>query len=294
MKTIVTHNGEFHVDDVFAVASLTLLLEQSGEIPKVIRTRDESVIATGDYVVDVGGIYDPKINRFDHHQTGGAGQRDNGIPYAAFGLVWKTYGEQICGSADIARRIDHKLIMSVDAMDNGVSVSKPVFDNVRPYSFSDFIFSFRPTWKEKTVSTDVIFEDAVHIATQLLRREIEIHSQAEEAEQIVREIYEKTKDKRLITLDDDYPWHPVLTAFPEPLYVLYPSGGRWKLKAVRKAVDTFENRKDLPQAWAGKRDTELQKITGVPDAVFVHNKLFNAVAESKEGILALAKLALES
>ena len=60
------------------------------------RTRDEERITKADYVFDVGGIYDPSINRFDHHQPGGAGKRENDIPYAAFGLVWKTYGPILC------------------------------------------------------------------------------------------------------------------------------------------------------------------------------------------------------
>jgi uncharacterized UPF0160 family protein len=89
-KILVTHNATFHADDIFATATLSLLL--GGKV-KVIRTRDEEIIRTGDYVYDVGGEYDASINRFDHHQKGGAGKRENGIPYAAFGLLWKTYGE---------------------------------------------------------------------------------------------------------------------------------------------------------------------------------------------------------
>src|SRR5690606_7569866 len=95
-KTIVTHNGSFHADDIFACATLTLHLEQQGKGYKIIRTRDESRIDSADFVVDVGGIYDEKTNRFDHHQPGGAGSRDNGVPYAAFGLVWKHYGHLVC------------------------------------------------------------------------------------------------------------------------------------------------------------------------------------------------------
>lgn len=33
-----------------------------------IRTRDPAVLDTCDVVVDVGGVYDPAKNRFDHHQ----------------------------------------------------------------------------------------------------------------------------------------------------------------------------------------------------------------------------------
>ena len=56
---IITHNAGFHTDDVFAVATLQLLL---GDKTEVIRTRDEEIIQSGDYVVDVGGIYDEDNN----------------------------------------------------------------------------------------------------------------------------------------------------------------------------------------------------------------------------------------
>lgn len=61
-KTILTHSGSFQADDIFAVAILLLALGES----KVVRTRDKDQIATADYVVDVGMIYDPAKNRFDH------------------------------------------------------------------------------------------------------------------------------------------------------------------------------------------------------------------------------------
>ncbi|MEK7088001.1 MAG: MYG1 family protein, partial [Patescibacteria group bacterium] len=42
------------------------------------------------------------------------------------------------------------------------------------------------------------------------------------------------------------------------------------------------------------RDAKLAEVTGVPDAVFAHRNRFMAVARSKEGAIALAKLALQS
>ena len=76
-KTIVTHGGKFHADDVFSVAALTHLFPDA----QVVRTRDAKLIAAADIVVDVGQEYDAASGRFDHHQRGGAGARDNGIPY---------------------------------------------------------------------------------------------------------------------------------------------------------------------------------------------------------------------
>jgi uncharacterized UPF0160 family protein len=106
--TIVTHGGNFHPDDVFSLAVLKTVFKDKNL--NIIRTRDEKIIKEGDYVFDVGGIYDESKNRFDHHQEGGAGRRENNVPYASIGLVWKKFGEEVCGSKEVADEIDKKLI----------------------------------------------------------------------------------------------------------------------------------------------------------------------------------------
>ena len=63
---------------------------------------------------------------------------------------------------------------------------------------------------------------------------------------------------------------------------------------MHKARYSFENRKDLPAAWAGLRDVDLQAVTGVDDAIFCHNGRFLIVAKTLEGARALAKLALDN
>ena len=65
-KTIGTHSGTFHCDEVLACCMLKMLPEYSNA--EIIRTRDESVLNTCDIVVDVGGKYEPASHRYDHHQ----------------------------------------------------------------------------------------------------------------------------------------------------------------------------------------------------------------------------------
>ena len=65
-KTIGTHNGTFHCDEVLACCMLKMLPEYSDA--EIIRTRDENVLKTCDVVVDVGGKYEPSSHRYDHHQ----------------------------------------------------------------------------------------------------------------------------------------------------------------------------------------------------------------------------------
>lgn len=286
-KIVVTHNGTFHADDIFSAATLSILL--NGKI-KIIRTRDSEIISKADFVFDVGGEYDPSRNRFDHHQHGGAGSRENGIPYAAFGLVWKTYGEQVCGSKQIADMLDEKLVQFIDANDNGVDVVglKTV---VAPYLIQDVFYSFRPSWKEGEVY-DKSFMKMVTLAREILLREILKMNHALLAQSIITNAYNNAEDKRVIILDGHYPWGETLGEYPEPLFVVFPKVGTWRVECVRKQKYSFENRKSLPEAWAGLRDEDLAQVTGVPDAIFCHNGRFLAVAKSKEGALLLAQKAL--
>lgn len=76
-----THGGKFHADDVFSSA---LLLYINPEIH----------ITRGNKVPDdfEGIVFDIGRGSFDHHQKDSR-IRENGVPYAAFGLLWEVLGK---------------------------------------------------------------------------------------------------------------------------------------------------------------------------------------------------------
>lgn len=286
-KILVTHDGVFHSDDLFATAILSIL--NNGDV-KVFRTRDQKVIEKGDYVYDVGGEYDPARNLFDHHQQGGAGKRENNVAYASAGLVWKTYGEKLCGSKEVADKIDKRLIQSVDAIDNGLDLFE-VKGEVAPYTLQDLVFLFRPSWKEEQ-NYDTCFSELIPLFIKIIQREIKKTKDELEAQSFVEKAYGEAIDKRIIILDSNYPWGETIFSYKEPLYVVTTKNGLWRAEAVRKEKYSFENRKPFPESWAGKRDQALIDETGVSDAVFCHNGRFLIVAKSKEGVIKLAEKAL--
>jgi uncharacterized UPF0160 family protein len=106
----------------------------------------------------------------------------------------------------------------------------------------------------------------------------------------------RLEEGRLLFLQNGaLPWTSVVRhEMPKVLFVIGydPTEQRHLLHTVPASADTFEARRDLPEAWAGLRGAELAAVTGVPDAVFCHNGLFIAAAVSFEGALALARLAL--
>ncbi len=292
-KKLITHYGSFHADDIFAAATLSLYFEKKGEAFEFIRTRDEEIIKSGDVVFDVGGVYDPAKDRFDHHQTGGAGKRDNGVEYASFGLVWKKFGMDLCGDQKVFDFIDKKLVAPIDAWDNGFDLYD-LRGEVSPYLLQHLFFAMYPTWKEDENTKDERFFKCVEIAKLVLSREIVQASDAVEAEEELLKAYNNTVDKRIIILDQNYPFEFVFHNFPEPVFVVYPrkTDNTWGVKVVRSDPKTFSSRRDLPESWGGLQGEEFQKITGVQDAIFCHRALFLCGAKSREGAITLAKKAL--
>jgi uncharacterized UPF0160 family protein len=288
--TIATHNGNFHADDVFSIAALKHIFPNFN----LIRTRNLEVIGKADLVIDVGGEYNADAGRFDHHQRGGAGERENGIPYSSFGLVWQKYGLEICqGNQDVANAVDAGLVSTIDAIDCGYTegASKGINQGI---SLSQTISMFNPTWQEDS-HFDNCFDEAVEFATRILTRFIASANGGISAKEIVAKAIENAEDPRVIVLDKYTPWKRTVHALSaQALYMVYPSGsGPWRIQTVPVEPGSFEDRKSLPQAWAGLSDDALKAVTGIDDAMFCHNGLFIAGAESFESTMKMAAIALQ-
>jgi uncharacterized UPF0160 family protein len=297
-KTVVTHSSRFHADDVCAVAVLQLVFGES-EL-EILRTRDTAIIEKADIVVDVGGVYDVQKNRFDHHQITFNEKRENGIPYASFGLVWKTFGEQLCGSVEGVEIFDKKVVQPIDASDNGVQIYDTRFDGVHPYLVNSMLYSLMPSWKEE-IDLDEAFLKAVNLMKQIMEREIIRIQDSLEAQKIVDKKYNTAVRKDILVFekedtfgDEDVQF--ALTKHKEPLFFIRyrQSDDNWSVKAVWSGAGVFSNRLDFPEAWAALENEALQKVTGVADAIFCHRGRFLCVAKSLEGARALAEKAVQT
>ncbi|KAF2127216.1 MYG1 protein-like protein [Dothidotthia symphoricarpi CBS 119687] len=112
---------------------------------------------------------------------------------------------------------------------------------------------------------------------------------------------------RILVLPDGMPWADHLYSLekespipegvaPQVLFALFPEDkpeGKWRIRAVSKENGGFENRKDLPDAWKGVRDEQLDQVSGISGCVFVHAAGFIGGNKSFDGALAMAKKALE-
>src|SRR5690242_9388749 len=115
-----THNGSFHADEVFATAFLLKLYPQA----QIVRSREKDVLSACDIVYDVGR------GKYDHHARDKE-FRENGIPFAASGLIWRDFGKQILQKEGVddpnlvnslVAEIDENFVQPLDAQDNGVNI----------------------------------------------------------------------------------------------------------------------------------------------------------------------------
>lgn len=282
-----THHGRFHADDVFAIA----ILKQLYPSASVVRSRDRQILSECDIVVDVGG------GLYDHHTTDKV-YRDNGIPYASAGLIWRDYGPKLvetqckplmCDS--VWRAVDEKLMQGIDAVDNGFELAK----DVRIKGVSEIISSFNPPWNSDS-NEDTAFLEAVDFATTVLFNQLRVEISRQEAVEIVETAFQNRANKALLILPQFCPWMDALISLDtkeEVLFTVFPDrGGEYRIQTVPAAIGTFESRKPLPLSWAGKEHEELSAIVGVEDAVFCHPSRFIAGAKSKDSIMKMAKIAL--
>jgi len=316
-KTIATHSGSFHADDVFGVGVLM------GVYPAhtLVRSRQDELIDAADFAVDVGGIWDIERGRFDHHQRGFDGARParrvdgndaHGVGYASAGLVWSVHGtayvQALAGSvgvpldpnavAETVRSIDASLVQYLDIVDTGQgSVAPGIF------GLSALIAQLNTNWMEEHGLTSLAkaqlqesrFLEAIAITRKFLDRAIIKKISQFRSHDIVRRAQRLLDGRVLYLQEGGMPWtHVVVAEMPEVMFVIYPDseGEQYQVKTVPVEIGSFLARLDLPKAWAGLRNQELAAVTGVQDSVFCHSNLFIGGARSMEGALRLAELAL--
>ncbi len=290
---LITHNGVFHSDEVFSTVILKNIIDK--EEIKIARTSNVNGDIKG-IVYDVGG------GKYDHHQYGGNGERENGIKYSSFGLIWKDFGKDYLKNInaenidDVWKEIDRKVVQTIDAVDNGQLKKNSQFD-FEILTIPSLISMFNSKWDEED-NQDNYFIQAVDFAQEILYKIIvEVNSKFK-AKETIEKIIEKSENQMLI-LDKFMPWKEFLLESKNSkastiLYVIFPSNrGGYNIYAVPKEVGSFEARKLFPESWAGLKNDELKKISGVESLSFCHNGRFICATGTLEDAIKVAKIAIE-
>lgn len=260
-----THGGKFHADDVFSAALLKLIR------PDITIQRGFSVPPDFD-----GLVFDIGNGMFDHHAADRPVRR-NGVPYAAFGLLWQVLGAQLVGEHQ-ARLIDENFIQPLDLNDNTGAQD----------SLADAIGSFNPLW-DSNADPDACFAEAVEFAGVVLRRRIEEANAITRADELVRKAYANMRDG-IVVLPCYAPWKNALYR-SDARFVVYPSQrGGWAAQCVNDRL-TRRPKRPFPQGWAGQPPEELAKRSGIPDLRFCHASRFMITADTKESAIAACRIA---
>lgn len=326
-KRIGTHSGTFHCDEALGCFLLKQTTKFSGAT--IVRTRNPEVLATLDAVIDVGGVYDPETDRYDHHQREFDGVFGHGFTtkLSSAGLVYKHYGKEIVATLsglaqddpqchDVYLAIYKNFMEAIDAIDNGINQ----YDTDAPPRYvnnthlSSRVGNLNPAWNEGDPTDEELmsrFEAAMTMTGAEFVDTVKYYAKSWlPARSFVLEDlkvrHEVDASGGILLLTRYCPWKSHLYDLEKELgitkpedqvkYVVYKDNkeNKWRVQAVSVSPSSFESRKPLPQAWRGLRDEELSRVTGIPGCVFVHASGFIGGNDTLEGVLQMARAALQS
>eukprot|EP00816_Leptocylindrus_hargravesii_P013261 CAMPEP_0196812036 /NCGR_PEP_ID=MMETSP1362-20130617/20198_1 /TAXON_ID=163516 /ORGANISM="Leptocylindrus danicus, Strain CCMP1856" /LENGTH=340 /DNA_ID=CAMNT_0042187451 /DNA_START=33 /DNA_END=1055 /DNA_ORIENTATION=- len=317
-KVIGTHSGTFQCDEAMGVWLLRQLPEYRNS--KVVRSRDKDTLAPLDIVIDVGGIYDHSIKRYDHHQREFDERftEDGVTKLSASGLVYRHYGKDVIRELYPALSDEHleyvylkmyeSFMQAIDAIDTGVEVAPEVKfrDNT---GLSSRVGRMNPRWNEENTPeiADAKFEEAsklcgedfISVLSGIVESQIPAFELVEEA--LLKRYDVDDSGEIMMFPSGGMPWKQHLyelekkhSAEPLVKYVLYTDqAGMWRIQAVTEEGFAFKNRLSLPEKWRGVRDDDLAKIAGIEGCTFCHAAGFIGGNKSYEGVLQMARVALK-
>lgn len=280
IRALGTHDGSFHADEVTAAALLVVFNRVDRD--KIVRTRDEKLLDACEYVCDVGNIYDPSRKRFDHHQVDYTGQMSSAGMVLLY--LWK---QEIIDERKY-NFLNQSFILGVDAHDTGRVILEPGVA-----TFSQIIANFvPPDYDAPDTEMRHAFDQALDFVIGHVHRLMERYDYVQQC----REVVVKAMSKRGVALifDKAMPWMDVFFEMDgehhPAQFVVMPSGSHWKLRGIPpNSRDKMGIRSPLPEKWAGLRDEQLQKETGIPGAIFCHKGRFISIWETKDDALAALK-----
>ncbi|MDD3429017.1 MAG: MYG1 family protein [Oscillospiraceae bacterium] len=267
IEAAFTHAGKFHADDVFGTALLRII-NPSVEIQRGFTVPQ-----------DFNGIvFDIGDGAFDHHSNEKE-LRENGVPYAAFGLLWRAFGESLVGEEEAAR-FDEKFVQPLDLNDNTGVYS----------ATAEIINDFNPTW-DSDEDEAACFEKAAAFAQIILKNKLESIYSIQRARELVQTAWENSKNG-IVILPRFAPWKMVLKHTSAD-FVIFPSqrGGFGAQSIPVKDAETPLSRYDFPARWAGLRDEALQAESGIETLRFCHASGFLLTGDNVDDLVKACKKA---
>ena len=273
-----THGGKFHADDVFSAALLLYLN------PEIQISRGNQVPEDFD-----GIVFDIGRGAYDHHQKDSR-IRENGVPYAAFGLLWEALGAEILGE-ELALSFDETFVQPLDNNDNTGEKNE----------LASLIGNFNPAWDAEG-GTDEAFFQAVSVAGMILENKFERCRGNERADRRVEEILAEqeraikageipAENRQILILPEFVPCQKHLSE-TEIAFVIFPSNRGGYCIQPQKREYSLNYKSSFPSAWLGLENEELEATSGIAGAVFCHKGGFLMTTETLEEAVQAAKISL--
>lgn len=322
LQKIGTHGGVFHCDEILACYMLKKLPQfKNGDI---VRSRDDSVLNECDIVVDVGGVYDPSTQHYDHHQRSFNETMNTIRPEKPFhirlssaGLIYCHFGYEVISSIistnnkdmleNIYDQVYKNFIQEIDGIDNGI----PMYDGEPKYKISTSLSArvkhLNIQWNSMDENETERFYQAYDLVGKEFEEVVNYYSQVWwPAYSIVSEAilnrYKVHTSGEIIELSaSGCPWSHHLFELENKLgleasikYVIF-RGDRdnWRVQCVPLTVENYICRIFLLEEWRGLRDEELSKVSGIDGCIFVHSTGFIGGNKTRNGALEMAIKSLE-
>jgi len=260
---VATHYGQFHADEVSAIA----LLRAAGfkvVVDRLNHQTPENELEKYDLVVDLGRVYDPSKGRFDHHQD---------LNIEASNMLVLDWLKDLGKISEAQYREVLPLMKIISDGDRGQGGPRPadsVIGIVQSLNADDI---YSETQTER-------FEEAVNIIEGHLRRLFAVADKKEATAKALAEAREVLPG--VLEMPDFLPfWNEVIFDLPEleeiDLVIWNDKvQGNWKAQQVPSAPGAFSPRgRQLPPVEGG-----------VEGAIFIHPGKFFVVFDNKENLLA--------
>ncbi len=275
-----THGGKFHADDVFSAALLLYLN------PEIVITRGNRVPENF-----AGIVFDIGRGRYDHHQKDSR-VRENGVPYAAFGLLWEELGGAILGE-ELAAEFDEAFVQPLDNNDNTGEKNE----------LATLIGNFNPAWDAQGGS-DAAFFQAVSVAGMILENKFERYRGNERADRQIEEVL--AAHERAVTSGETAERDAAILILPYFIpcqkrlsetgiaFVIFPSNRGGYCIQPQKREYSLHYKCCFPERWLGLEKEELVEASGLESAVFCHKGGFLMTVGELSDAVEACRISLDS
>lgn len=288
MIKIITHHQNFHVDELMAI-SLLLKYYIKGNKYEIERTRDSKTIELANlnsevFVIDVGGIHNPEMKNFDHHQNDDSLKWEDDTPLSSCGLIWKWLRKSKRlnqhMNEETMDKIENELIKAIDAHDNG-----------EYWAYSSVFNGYN---RKDNNRQDYKFQQALNCASQFYDNFFYNIRNIMKGEKEMKKAIENSGEYNdIIITDCKISGSSIMASkMSNKNLIAYPrTKNSWVIEVIAKPV---ELKYYMPKDWRGLIENNIKKNTGIGNLIFCHKNGHLCMLEgNKSDVLKIAKMITE-